>query len=439
MDNERIKDFIHDYYNPLLKNSLKERLHTESVGRGRNPHQRDYSRILYSSSFRRLQGKMQLLGVQHDKFYRNRLTHSLEVSQIARGIAERLREVSGCEEVYKNDLYVIEAAALAHDIGNAPFGHHGERILNKIMEKDGGFEGNAQTLRVLNKLEKKLPNQKGLNLTKRTLLSVVKYYNTKGLNNEKFIYDEDYKIIKNISESENVNPRTIDVQIMDLADEIAYGAHDLEDALSLNLFTIDEFLYEFQIGEDVTESAIDTLKSLIDAAKEVANRASNYNSSEEYAFLFRKELISNIVNKLILDIDVVPVTSKLREETGTMNNHELGFKKHKNFAKSLKKLTFKCINRSNIVQIYEKQGEKIIKGLFEAFMDDKFNKDRKLLPKEFRSEDNRARAVTDYIAGMMDSYAIKVYQDIFGESALDRIYELKYFMGYNFDKFNSEK
>src|SRR5690625_4672500 len=218
--NKKVKEFIENYYYPLKSVQLEERIHKEgeeAKDRQRNPFQRDYSRILYSSSFRRLQGKMQLLGVQSDKFYRNRLTHSLEVSQIARGIAERLQYLSGYTDIYQDDIYVVEAASLSHDIGNAPFGHHGERILNKIMSNDGGFEGNAQTLRVLTKLEKKLPEKKGLNLTKRTLLSVVKYFKQKTEDNDKkFIYEEDYKMINDISNEMNINPRTIDVQIMDL-------------------------------------------------------------------------------------------------------------------------------------------------------------------------------------------------------------------------------
>src|SRR5699024_6518153 len=139
---------------------------------------------------------MQLLGVQEDKIYRNRLTHSLEVSQIARGIAERIKSLADDETVYSSDTYAVEGPFLAYDIGNPLFGHHGERILNKIMQNHRGFEGNAQTLRVLNNLEKKLPNYKGLNLTNRSLLSVIKYNNKHNdirykTEINKFIYDED--------------------------------------------------------------------------------------------------------------------------------------------------------------------------------------------------------------------------------------------------------
>lgn len=239
-------------------------------------------------------------------------------------------------------------------------------------------------------------------------------------------------MIKEISDDNNINPRTIDVQIVDLADEIAYGAHDLEDALSLNLFTIDEFLYEFKKSEACNFS-YDFLKDLVCSAKRVANKASVYHSSEEYAFLFRKELISNLVHELILDIDVVPVSSKLKHETGTLNHFELNFKTLKDLAKYIKKLTFKCINRSDVVQIYEKQGERIIKGLFEAFMDPTFNKDNKLLPIEYRDNMNRERAIVDYISGMMDSYAIKIYGEIYGRNSIAQIYDKNYFNDYRYD------
>src|SRR5690625_4091555 len=120
-------------------------------------------------------------------------------------------------------------------------------------------------------------------------------------------------MVKNICNENKINVRTIDVQIMDLADEIAYGAHDLEDALSLNMFNIDEFLYEFK--RKASNCSFDKLKQLVDNAKEVANKAAVYGSSEEYGFLFRKELISNIVHILILDIGVVTVNEEDRNNT----------------------------------------------------------------------------------------------------------------------------
>lgn len=434
---KELKEYIRIYYKPLR--DLERRIFREGTTRERNQTQRDYSRILYSPSFRRLQGKMQLFGVQNDKFYRNRLTHSLEVAQIARSIVEVLRKTYHLEEFYEDDIYVVEAGSLAHDIGNPPFGHHGELILNNLMIDQGGFEGNAQTFRVLHELEKKLPHDKGLNLTLRTLLSVVKYYVPfdRKEHNEKFIYRSTFEMLQEQLEKHKILPRTIDVQIVDLADEIAYAAHDLEDALSLKLFNIDEFIFEFkhEFKGKYEGLAYEVLEKIVTKAKEFARSASNYNSSEEFGFLFRKELTSNLVDTLIRDIGLVEVSDKFRKKTGTFNEKELGFLTLKDLAKGLKDKTWKSINRSNIVQLYEKQGEKVIKGLFAAFNDETFNKSNLLLPVEYRrlvekEEASKERVISDYISGMMDSFAIKVFIDLYGSSAIEKIYDKDYFKEY---------
>jgi dGTPase len=164
---EKIKS---KYLNPLKDSHITDHIHKEeSRKRQDGPFHRDYARIMYASSFRRLQGKMQLLGIKNDQFFRNRLTHSLEVAQIARSIANKIG--------YKSkESYVIEAGALAHDIGNPPFGHSGERKLHELFIDCGGFEGNAQTLRILTNVERKNPNFRGLNLTYRCMFGVVKYF-----------------------------------------------------------------------------------------------------------------------------------------------------------------------------------------------------------------------------------------------------------------------
>jgi dGTPase len=134
------------------------------------------------------------------------------------------------------------------------------------------------------------------------------------------------------------------------------------------------------------------------------------------------------------DIGVVEVEKKFIEKTGTKNDRELGFVTLDSFVDSLKAFTFKCINRSNVVQVYEKQGEKIIKGLFDAFSDDTFNKDNLLLPVEFRgteeNKESKERMIADYISGMMDSYAVQVFQNFYGKSASDIIYDVNYFRDY---------
>ncbi len=421
-----VKEFLKsaDAYSPL-----GTRVYKESVGkdRDRNPFHRDYARIIYSPSFRRLQGKMQLLGVKSDQFFRNRLTHSLEVSQIARTIAYGLGYTI-------EDSYVIEACSLAHDIGNPPFGHFGEKILNEIARDIGGFEGNAQTLRLLTKLEKKMPNIPGLNLSIRTLLGVTKYFKKNEGNNRKFIYDEDYSFLQEYIDYNNIKTRTVDVQIIDIADEIAYAAHDLEDALSMKLFTIEELIYEFELlaRKDISyEIAYKKIKSLINKSIVIAKKGDRFNSSEEYAFLFRKELTSRIVHTLISDVDLIEVTSTMRDKTGTLLRNEIGLKELSFLAKGLKDITFRCINRTDIIQIYEKQGEKVIKGLYNAFSNYKFNNSGALLPVEYRPigsncSENK-RLIIDYLAGMMDYFAISTYEKLFGKSELEKIFDSEIF------------
>lgn len=166
-DREQIRK---NYLEPLNADFMRGHLHQEETRpRSNGPFHRDYARIMYSSSFRRLQGKMQLLGIKNDQFFRNRLTHSLEVAQIARSIAEILH-------YDREELYVVETGALAHDLGNPPFGHAGEQCLNELFHDVGGFEENAQTLRKLTTIEKKRPEFQGLNLTYRSLFAVVKYF-----------------------------------------------------------------------------------------------------------------------------------------------------------------------------------------------------------------------------------------------------------------------
>ncbi|QTH42634.1 dNTP triphosphohydrolase [Cohnella sp. LGH] len=390
-----------------LVRDLDFRLHPgESAERGRDEYSRDYARILYSASFRRLQGKMQLLGVDQHHFIRNRLTHSMEVAQIARGIAL---------DMDIENTFVAEACALAHDLGNPPIGHHGETVLNELVGKIGGFEGNAQTLRILRKLEKKHHAYRGLNLTFRTQLGVIKYFRRHdGGQNKKFIYDEDYDGILRVLGERGIRMervRTIDMQIMDLAEEIAYAAHDLEDCLSQNLFTIDDLLYEFHI-DDKYKTAYGELDRIVKDCREFAYKGRHLGSSEEYSFLFRKELTSVIVNRLIRDIHYNEAKKRL------------DYKEYGELARGLKKLVFLLIMRRPSVQLYEKRGEKVLRGLFQVFADERTNADLKLLPPEYRmfaDEAERLRNVADFISGMMDQFAMHEYEKYYGAGELNRL------------------
>ncbi|MBV1889151.1 MAG: dNTP triphosphohydrolase [Proteobacteria bacterium] len=276
-----------DRYGKATRNS--DKINKEEY---RTNWRRDYSRLIHSPSFRRLQGKTQLFPNHESDFYRNRLTHSLEVAQIAKSIASKINhEYLGEEE--KIDLDIVEIAGLAHDLGHPPFGHNGEKALDECMRDHyGGFEGNAQTLRILSRLEKKSTlsladngnyitnieskdNRCGLNLTARVLASILKYPKDIPLSNVdrgdnqnsvmKGYYCGDKETVdfikKSVLGSENLgilskqNFKTVECQIMDVADDIAYSTYDLEDALKagfltpLNILSLPDHIYTEIVSE----------------------------------------------------------------------------------------------------------------------------------------------------------------------------------------------
>lgn len=350
----------------------------------------DYSRLLYSSSYRRLQGKMQLFVPKSEVFYRNRLTHSHEVAQIAKTIAKKLK---------LKDYITVQTCSLAHDIGNPPFGHAGEIFLSYYSKLP--YEGNAQTLRILRRVEERHYDFNGLNLTLRTLLGVVKYYKKFEEDKHKFLYNEDYEFIKKYLDEYEISHKTIDCEIMDLSDEIAYAVHDLEDALKLKYFTIDELLYEFSINSDFKDVSLD-FRRIIVSAKQFAEKSTVYQNSEEYAMLFRKELSSQLVSALILDVDLV--------------DGSLGYKSLKKLCKGLKSLTFKTIKRQPDIIEYEQLGKHILTKLYDMYNDPDFNKNMVLLPVNYRGIGKiDARLILDYIGGMTDLYAISQYEKYFGK------------------------
>ena len=424
----------------LLRTQLEERQETPTQGIGRNPYMRDKARILHSAFFRRLQAKKQIHDVDVSDFGRTRLTHTLEVAQIATGIREVLNKKND-EKITKllPDIFCIEAAALAHDLGHPPNGHGGEHALNYLMLNHGGFEGNAQTFRIATKLEESTKNW-GLGLTRATLLGMLKYpafYSNFQYSylktQEQFPKFSSYKPPKCIFDSEaNVldwvlEPFKADREkycqidknmgkakyfnffssIVDLADDIAYGVHDLEDAVALKLISKDEW-EQWEKGKIWEKSPTEYNVSY----ENKKNTRENLFSIDSKA---RKIAISKMVHLFIANVKV-----KKQEE---FENNFLDYNVVlpdflKQSLKELKDFIAKKVIQRRENKLMEFKLQNIITKIFaclcsdpEGFLPEKYwNRIKKEKKKE---KGNSERVICDYIAGMTDRYLIKLYRTLF--------------------------
>lgn len=405
---------------------------------------RDYARVIHSSSFRRLQAKTQIFPSFENDFFRNRLTHSLEVAQIAKSIAVKLN----AEHQLNIDYDLIETAALCHDIGHPPFGHNGEVALNKKMREFGGFESNAQTLRLISHTAKKDIDQKqtfGLNLTYRTLAATIKYERlippisdlgklTKGY------YSEEAYLVANIKHKllepygvTNIDSefKTIECYIMDVADEIAYSTYDVEDALKggfidpLSMASIDDKLLD-KVFKAMPDDLKITKNEIINILKDIfsdyidftADSRNIYRISKNIAnnSLLRTKLTSKLVNSCIQNIKL-----ELNQDIPMLSRVYLNNQVRKQVEVLKKYILFKII-KSPKLNVLRYRGREIISEIFDILIST--TPDESLLPDDigviFYNTDNpqgKARIISDYISSMTDRYIIEFYNQSKSDSS----------------------
>lgn len=414
----------------------------------RTEYERDFSRLIHSSAFRRLQAKTQVLGLGESDFYRTRLTHSMEVAQIGAGIKRHLKKG---EYQFKPDQKLLDellpssalinAICLAHDLGHPPFGHGGEVALNICMREFGGFEGNGQTLRILTKLEKYTENN-GMNSTRRLLLGVLKYpipyseaCNSKFYDQlpnkiwlakadkqkppkcyldcekaivEKFIFaklskkDTESFVKSEFSSTKHHQPKfhSLDASIMELADDISYSLHDFEDAISLKLITLEDWKAHNKDKEFFFENCDESSEAI----------GNQLFSKDSYK---RKEKIGSLVHKFITNIYLHE--NEIFEEPLLRWNAFMA-KSWDELREHIFELVYKKVIKSTNVQLLEFKGQKIVIELFEALTSDP----ERLLPKSTyekysngKNINDCMRVICDYIAGMTDEYATRLYEKIY--------------------------
>lgn len=366
------------------------RVHDEPESRHRTAFQRDRDRIIHASAFRRLKYKTQVFVYHEGDHYRTRLTHTLEVAQIARTLARSL--------MVNEDL--AETVALAHDLGHTPFAHIGEIYLREAMEPYGRFEHNDQSLRVLTTLERKYPEWNGLNLTWETLEGVIKHNGP--------VKGEPYIAARELQEQMDMRLEThasMEAQVAALSDDIAYNNHDIEDGIRAGMFSICDL--------EVMPLVADVLNGI---------REQYPNIEERYLIQeMKRDLIGVMVDDVMAETNkrLAKVKPESPEDIRTAGMQIVAFspQMHEK-VKHLREFLYKRMYRHFTINRIWVKVERIVGDLFEAF-----HKNYQLLPdnwqarvEEAQAQDNereRARIIADYIAGMTDRYAIREHERIF--------------------------
>jgi len=366
------------------------RVYGEPESEHRNPYQRDRDRIIHSTAFRRLEYKTQVFVNHEGDHYRTRLTHSIEVAQIARSICRSMR--------LHEDL--AEAVALAHDLGHTPFGHSGQDALNDAMRNYGGFEHNRQSLRIVEKLEHKYAAFPGLNLSYETREGIVKHHSA---------YDTPSN--RDLAHFNLQEQPALECQIGNLADEIAYNNHDIDDGYRAGMLSIDDLQKLELFGHFYTRVETDF--------PDVAER------------LKVNETVRHMINFLI--VDVIEETNR-RIKSASIQNFDdvraarkplVGFSKTAKIMNGeLKKFLYKNMYRHYRVARMANKAERVIREIFETYI-----QNPAMLPNHQQyemaaakstgsfSKERLARIIADYIAGMTDRYALEEYERLFDISS----------------------
>ncbi|PLX80114.1 MAG: deoxyguanosinetriphosphate triphosphohydrolase [Desulfuromonas sp.] len=353
------------------------RRHPENFKDDRPVFERDRDRIIHCAAFRRLEYKTQVFVNHEGDYYRTRLTHSLEVAQIARGTARRLN--------LNEDL--TEALALAHDLGHTPFGHTGEDVLNRLMKDYGGFEHNRQSLRIVELLEERYPDFNGLNLAWETREGIIKHSS-----------DYDHGDATGLEEYLPGARPTLEAQIIDLADEIAYNNHDIDDGLKAGFISLDELA-----GIDLWHETFLRVTELHPGLSE-----------ERHIY----QTISHLIGMLISDL--VDETGNIIQEQGIENLSQVHSQEDRivRFSsamaeknRELKTFLYSRLYRHYKVERMRVKAERFLTLLFENYLDNP-----SLLPTSYQEkfeEHGRERVICDYLAGMTDRYALDEYKRLF--------------------------
>ena len=364
------------------------RLYPEAESAFRSPFQRDRDRIIHSSAFRRLKHKTQVFVEHEGDYYRTRLTHSIEVAQVARTIAG----------VLGGNEYLAEAVALAHDLGHPPFGHTGEDALNALLAPYGGFDHNAQALKIVTSLERHYAGFDGLNLTWETLEGIAKHNGpvTGDLPVALAEYDR-------LHDLELGTYASAEAQMAAVADDIAYNHHDLHDGLRAGLFTVEEMCDLPLVGPAFAE---------VDAAWPGLAASRRQHEGLRRVFGYMVDDVLDQARDLL-----AAVNPQSADEVRHAGRPVIRFSEEM-FAqlKDVRSFLFTRVYRAPSVMETRAQVTKVVNELFPAFL-----ADTSLLPEEWREdvaaaadETQLARIVGDYIAGMTDRFALETHARMFG-------------------------